>query len=134
MTDATSTKSPYEILGEARIRAISARFYDLMDRDEPALAKLHKLDEAGRVHPEARDKFTMFFIGWLGGPQDYVALHGRPRLRMRHANVKVDVAVRGAWLRAMVKALDEEGVDGPIRAFLETRLSDLADHMRNVAG
>jgi hypothetical protein len=34
----------------------------------------------------------------------------------------------------MFKALDQHGVEGPIRAFLETRLSDLADHMRNAEG
>ena len=129
------TKSPFELLGGAeRVRAIAATFYELMDRDEPALAKLHRLDERGRVHPEAREKFAMFFVGWLGGPQEYVQKHGHPRLRMRHMNVKVDVAMRDAWLRAMFKALDQHGVEGPLRAFLETRLSDLADHMRNVEG
>ena len=27
--------------------------------------------------------FALFFIGWLGGPQDYVERHGHPRLRRR---------------------------------------------------
>jgi len=125
-------RSPFEQLGGAeRVRAIAATFYDVMDRDEPALARLHALDADGRIAAEPREKFALFFIGWLGGPQDYVARHGHPRLRMRHAHVRVDAQMRDAWLRSMGKALDAHGVEGPLRAFLETRLTDLADHMRN---
>lgn len=129
------TKTPYEMLGGSdRVRAIAETFYDVMDRDEPALAKLHRLDEAGHVAREPRERFALFFIGWLGGPQDYVARHGHPRLRMRHMHVKVDVAMRDAWLRAMATALDTHDVQGPLRGFLDRRLADLADHMRNTEG
>ena len=55
------------------------------------------LDDAGRVSRVARDRFALFLIGWLGGPQTYVETHGHPRLRMRHARVRVDSAARDAW-------------------------------------
>ncbi|MBL8600436.1 MAG: cyanoglobin [Myxococcales bacterium] len=129
-----SRGTPYEQLGgEAVVLDVTRRFYDAMDRDEPALARLHRLDEAGRVHPEARERFGLFLIGWLGGPQTYMARHGHPRLRMRHAGVTVDPAMRDAWLRAMKTALDGAGVSGDVRTFLDEKLADLANFLRNDA-
>jgi hemoglobin len=105
-----------------------------MDRDEPALARLHPLDDAGRVSRASRDRFALFLIGWLGGPQDYVAAHGHPRLRMRHARVPVDAAMRDAWMRCMRLALAETGVSAELRAYLEPRFAEVADFMRNQPG
>jgi hemoglobin len=93
---------------------------------------LHERDAEGHVSRAARDRFALFLIGWLGGPQDYVARHGHPRLRMRHAHVRVDVAMRDAWLRSMRTALDESGIEPGVRAFLGARFTDVADFMRNV--
>lgn len=126
---------PYDILGgEPAVRRLVEHFYDAMDRDEPALAALHRLDEHGKVSRESRDRFALFLIGWLGGPQDYIAQHGHPRLRMRHARVPVDVAMRDAWMRAMRTAMDEVGVSGDLRGFLEQRFGEVADFMRNRPG
>ena len=127
--------TPYEQLGgEAKVREIAARFYDAMDEHEPALAGLHRLDERGRVHPEAREKFALFFIGWLGGPQTYMERHGHPRLRMRHASVPVDTAMRDAWMRCMRKAFEMNRIEGDMGAFLDQKLADLADFLRNTRG
>jgi hemoglobin len=82
--------TPFEQLGGAeKIRALVETFYDAM---EPDLARLHACDPDGKVDRGSRDRFAMFLIGWLGGPQDYIQHHGHPRLRMRHGRVKVDVA------------------------------------------
>jgi hemoglobin len=130
-----TSATPYDLLGgESAVRKLSEHFYDAMDRDEPALARLHPLDEHGRVSRESRDRFALFLIGWLGGPQDYIAAHGHPRLRMRHARVPVDVAMRDAWMRAMRTAMNEVGVPGELRAFLEGRFAEIADFMRNRPG
>lgn len=126
---------PYDLIGgEPAVRRLVEHFYDAMDRDEPALARLHPLDERGKVARESRDRFALFLIGWLGGPQDYMAQHGHPRLRMRHARVPVDIAMRDAWMRAMRTAMDEVGVGGDLRGFLEQRFSEIADFMRNRPG
>jgi hemoglobin len=128
-------QTPFELLGgEPAVRRLVAIFYDAMDRDEPALARLHPLDEHGKVARASRDRFALFLVGWLGGPQDYLAAHGHPRLRMRHARVPVDTAMRDAWMRAMRTALDEAGVQGPLRDFLEPRLAEVAEMMRNQPG
>jgi hemoglobin len=124
--------TPYARLGgEHAVRAIVERFYDAMSELEPALAQLHRCDENGRVARESRDRFALFFIGWLGGPQDYVAAHGHPRLRMRHAKVPVDTAMGTAWLRCMRRAFDDCGVVGDVRDFLDARLGEVASFLRN---
>ena len=105
-----------------------------MDADEPTLAKLHELDADGRVSPKARERFTLFLIEWLGGPKTYSPSFGHPRLRMRHGKVAVDIAMRDAWLRCMKSAMDEIGIAGELRAFLDQRFAEVADFMRNTPG
>jgi hemoglobin len=125
------TTTPFErIGGEANVLALSERFYDAMDEHEPALAALHPI-ENGKVSRAARDRFALFLIGWLGGPQEYVRRHGHPRLRMRHAHVPVTQAMRDAWMRSMRIALNHESIDAELRSFLDEKLGDVADFMRN---
>lgn len=128
----TAGDTPYDRLGHDTILALAERFYVHMDESEPALAQLHQLDAQGRVHPEMRARFALFLVGWLGGPQDYSARHGHPRLRMRHARVVVDEVMRDAWVRCMGLAMDDAGVDGELRTFLDQRFLEVADFLRNV--
>ena len=124
--------TPFDRLGgEAGVRAIVERFYDAMTELEPALARLHPCDERGYVVRASRDKFALFFIGWLGGPQDYIAQHGHPRLRMRHGHVPIDTPTAQAWMRCMMHALEAQGIDPEVRDFLQTRLQDLTMFLRN---
>ena len=127
--------TPYELVGGAdAVKALVERFYDIMSDSEPALAHLHPCTPDGRVARAPRDRFAMFLIGWLGGPEDYVKQHGHPRLRMRHARVAVNVAMRDAWMRCMQAAMTERGITGEVRTFLDARFAEVADFMRNVEG
>jgi hemoglobin len=127
--------SPFDAVGGAdRVRALVERFYDVMSEREPALAKLHACTPDGKVDRGSRDRFAMFLIGWLGGPEDYVKQHGHPRLRMRHNRVPVNIAMRDAWLRCMQVAMDELAITGDVRRFLDARFAEVADFMRNVDG
>ena len=126
-----TSRTPFDrIGGEAAVRALAERFYDAMDEHEPALAALHPL-ESGKVSRASRDRFALFLIGWLGGPQDYMRLHGHPRLRMRHGHVPVNQAMRDAWMRCMREALAAPSIEPDIRRFLDEKLADLADFLRN---
>lgn len=128
-------ETPYALLGEREgVLALVEAFYDAMEAHEPELAKLHELGPDGRISRAARDRFGLFLIGWLGGPQDYVRDHGHPRLRMRHAKVQVDSGMRVAWLCSMDKALEARNIRGPVRSFLDARFADVADFLRNVPG
>jgi hemoglobin len=116
--------------GEAPVRELVERFYDVMDEREPALAALHQRED-GKVSRTSRDRFALFLIGWLGGPQTYMERHGHPRLRMRHARVPVTSAMRDGWLRCMHLALDERAMPEDLRAFLRRRFAEVADFLRN---
>ena len=135
MTDSGNQgPTPFErIGGEANVRALAERFYDAMDEHEPALAALHPLED-GKVSRAARHKFALFLIGWLGGPQEYMRLHGHPRLRMRHGHLAVTQAMRDAWMRSMRTALEHESIAAEMRSFLAEKLGDVADFLRNRPG
>jgi hemoglobin len=132
--------NPYQDLGgrEAVLKLVE-RFYDIMEQSEPALAAVHEIDAQGKISRRNRDRFGSFLLGWLGGPDDYVRANGHPRLRMRHARVPIDSALRDAWLRCMFAAMDEMPLpSGPgvspqdVRGFLRQRFSEVADFLRNV--
>ena len=123
------SRSHYEILGgEAAVRALVDRFYDLMD-SEPEAATIRAL------HPEAlagsRDKLFKFLSGWLGGPPLYVEEFGHPMLRARHLPFPIGDAERDAWMRCMRQALKEQVTDGLLRDQLIGAFQRTADHMRN---
>jgi len=120
--------------GEEGVQALAEAFYDAMDAEEPALARLHELDEQGRVNPGTRQRFGLFLMGWLGGPQHYMQRHGHPRLRMRHGHLPVNMDHRDAWLRSMRRAMDARGVKGGVRRFLDQRFAEVADFLRNTEG
>jgi len=120
----------YERLGgEAGLRRLVDRFYDLMD----------SLPEAERIralHPtdltSSREKLYLFLSGWLGGPSLYIARYGHPRLRARHLPFPIGEAEGEAWLLCMERALAEFDLDHELRAELLHTLRQTADHMRNV--
>jgi len=126
---------PYLALGGPEgVRALVERFYDAMERLEPELTALHRSEVPGTIDRGLRDRFALFLIGWLGGPQDYMAQYGHPRLRMRHGRVEIDTKMRDARIHAMTVALDEQGVGGELRRFLDARFLQVADFLRNVEG
>lgn len=126
--------TPYDALGRDACESLAKRFYDHMDAHEPALVAVHRRDESGeRVAPIVRERFTLFLVEWLGGPREYSAAHGHPRLRMRHGHVPIDEAQRDAWLRCMNAALDDPSVAADVRAYLTQRFAEVADFLRNRA-
>lgn len=114
--------------GEAGVRRLVDRFYDLMDTlpETRALRALHppSLDES-------RDKLWWFLVGWLGGPPRYVERFGHPRLRARHLPFPIDEGARDQWMLCMARALAETVEDAALREHLARALGRLADHMRN---
>ncbi len=126
-------ETPFALVGgRESVERLAARFYEIMERDEPALASVHRQSPEGGVDPGVKQRFALFLVGWMGGPQDYMAQHGHPRLRIRHAHVPITQAMRDAWIRAMTRALDDCGVRGPVRGYLDQRFAEVATFLRNV--
>ncbi|HEX2828319.1 MAG TPA: group II truncated hemoglobin [Burkholderiales bacterium] len=120
---------PYDLLGgEAAVRKLVDRFYDLMDEvpEFYVVRKLHPADLTG-----SREKLFMFLSGWLGGPQLYVQKHGHPMLRARHLPFSIGVAERDGWMACMKQAMEDSEVDEGMRAWLLQSLFGTADWMRN---
>ena len=114
--------------GDAKVRAVIDRFYDLMDMvpEYYVIRKLHPADLSG-----SRDKLSMFLSGWLGGPPLYADKYGHPMLRARHLPFAIGIAERDAWIACMARAMDGVIEDEKLRAWLGEQLFKTADWMRN---
>ena len=125
----TAPATPFEWAGgEASVRALVDRFYDLMDL-EPAYAELRT--SHGSTLDDARQKLFWFLCGWLGGPDHYVERFGHPRLRMRHMPFSIGITERDQWLACMDQAMGDTGVDAELRTRLNESFYKTADWMRN---
>jgi hemoglobin len=126
---AAPSPTPYEMLGgEAGVRRLTRRFYELMD----ALPEAWSIRQ---LHPESlggsEEKLFKYLSGWLGGPDLYVRDFGHPRLRARHLPFPIASRERDEWLLCMRQACGEVIADPDLRHRLLEALTGLADHMRN---
>ena len=102
------------------------RFYDRIDATAPTLRAMLPRDDS-----VVRQRLYEFLSGWMGGPPLYTEKRGHPRLRMRHLPFPIGEAEVLEWLRCMGETLDELGVEGQIREFLDERFATTAHWMRN---
>src|SRR5919107_4089428 len=115
----------YELLGgDAGVRRLVDRFYDLMDT-APEAATIRKLHAASLK--ASREKLYLFLTGWTGGPQLYVQQRGHPRLRMRHFPFAISARERDEWLWCMDRALAEHDMPDELRSQWRERFHALAD-------
>ena len=127
-----AAQTPYALLGgDAAVRALVDRFYDLMDL-EPQYAELRALHAPDLAH--AREKLHLFLSGWLGGPSLYIERHGHPMLRARHLPFPIGIRERDQWTACMEQAMVERSVEADLRGRLRQSFFKTADWMRNRAG
>ncbi|TNF37703.1 MAG: hemoglobin-like protein [Gammaproteobacteria bacterium] len=114
--------------GEAVVRQLVNRFYDLMDELQEArdIRILHAPDLS-----EAREKLFMFLSGWLGGPQLYINKFGHPRLRQRHMPFPIGIRERDQWMLCMTRAMQDVGLADELQQELTAAFFKTADFMRN---
>jgi len=129
--DAADASAFERVGGEAAVRALVDRFYDLMDL-EPGYAALRAVH--GETLERARDRLFWFLCGWLGGPQHYVERFGHPRLRARHLPFAIGIRERDQWLACMNQAMHERGLDQGLAQRLHEAFFNTADWMRNRGG
>ena len=125
-------EAPYDSLGgDAAVRRLVDRFYDLMDLESAykALRAAH-----GSQLDDARNKLFWFLCGWLGGPNHYIERFGHPRLRARHMPFMIGIQERNEWLACMDQAMAETQVPQALRERLLVSFYETADWMRNTPG
>jgi hemoglobin len=130
--DQDNSPTLFEIIGgEARLRELVDRFYDLMDL-EPRFADLRAM------HPPSldgsRDKLFWFLCGWSGGPNHFIERFGHPRLRARHLPFSIASKERDDWLRCMAQAMHELDMPEALQERLMHSFFQTADWMRNRHG
>ena len=123
------TPTHYDAVGgDAGIRQIVDKFYDLMDTAPEAV---HVRALHAKSLKISREKLRLFLTGWTGGPQVYAEKYGHPMLRQRHFPFAIGAVERDEWLWCMDRALAEHTMQDDLRAYLRQRLHALAEHMRN---
>jgi len=129
----TSSDTTFSRLGGAEaVQAMGERFYRAVQEREPALAAMYPREPTGEINRALRERFTLFLMGWFGGPQDYFKTHVHPRMRSAHAHLRINSAMRDSWLRCMQHALDGfPALDSGVRSYLEYRFDEMADLLRN---
>ncbi|MFC4948914.1 globin [Pseudonocardia sp. GCM10023141] len=115
-----------EVGGAPVFEKIIARFYEQVAEDE-VLRPLYPEEDLG----PAEVRFRMFMEQYWGGPRTYSEQRGHPRLRMRHAPFKIGPIERDAWLRCMLIAVDEAGLDAAHRDQLWNYIQYAAASMQN---
>lgn len=127
--EALPTPTAYTLLGgDARVRELVDRFYDLMDL-EPAYTELRAAH--GTTLDDARDKLYWFLSGWLGGPSLYIERFGHPRLRARHMPFAIGIKERDQWVACMSQAMVDVQVPDELVLRLQQAFMQTADWMRN---
>lgn len=123
------TITPYTMVGgEAGVRRLIERFYDIMDADPAAsgLRAMHGAD-LGPV----REKLFEFMSGWLGGPPLYRENRDRKCIVSVHSGYAIDAEARDQWLACMRRAMADIGLPPEVRRYLDEPLVKLADFFRN---
>ncbi|MBP1848651.1 group II truncated hemoglobin [Rhizobium halophytocola] len=127
MSDETITL--YEAIGgDPTIRALTHRFYELMDTLPEAAA-------CRAVHPDdlsrSEEKLYEYLSGYLGGPQLYIEKYGHPMLRRRHFGAAIGPAERDGWFLCFRRAMEETIPNEKLRAIIWEPVERLGHHMQN---
>ncbi|MGA0794961.1 MAG: group II truncated hemoglobin [Quisquiliibacterium sp.] len=131
-TATTGQATVFDLIGgEARVRELVDRFYDLMEL-EPEFREIRALHPASLEG--SRDKLYWFLCGWMGGPNLYVERFGHPRLRARHLPFAIASRERDQWLVCMGRAMQDIQVPPALLERLLESFYGTADWMRNQPG
>jgi hemoglobin len=114
-----------QVGGEPTFLKLVDVFYRRVEGD-PVLRSIFPEDmEAGK-----RWQF-LFLSQFFGGPQHYAQERGHPRLKMRHMPFPIDAKTRAAWLGHMLAAIDEAGIEEPMRSVMRDYFERASEHMIN---
>jgi hemoglobin len=128
-SDTKHEQSPYDMIGgEAAVRRIVDRFYDIMDTSPEAarIRAMHALD----LSP-MRERLFDFLSGWLGGPPIYFQRPDHKCIVSAHRPFTIGEAERDEWMMCMRRAMEDCGVETSLRTLLDRPFLRMAEAFRN---
>jgi hemoglobin len=129
-TEAPPAKpTPYDrIGGEATVRRLSDRFYEIMDTDPDArrVRAMHGEDLA-----PIRQLLFEFLSGWLGGPPIYFNRPEHRCVMSAHRPFAIGEAERDEWMMCMRKAMDECALPAEMRSLMDQGFARMTNAMRS---
>lgn len=136
MTTAESTSeapkievTPYELIGgEATVRRLADRFYEIMDSDPGAshIRAMHERDLA-----PIRQILFEFLSGWLGGPPLYFNRPEHRCIMSAHRAYEIGDVERDEWMMCMRTAMDDCELPAEMRALLDQAFLRMANAFRS---
>jgi hemoglobin len=114
-----------QVGGTETFRKMVEIFYAKVEAD-PELRAMFPDD----LEPGKRWQY-LFLQQYFGGPTDYIAERGHPRLRMRHSPYPIDEKAQLAWLQYMLEAIDEVGIQEPARTVMREYFQRGSEFMIN---
>lgn len=125
--EATPASAFARIGGHPAMRAITERFYDLMEQD-PAFAELRAI-HAPDLAP-MRESLPLFLAGWAGGPRDWFERNPGKCMMSMHAPFPINRQTAEQWALAMNRAIAEaEVADREVAEAMADVLSRMARGM-----
>jgi len=127
-TPATANPHYQRLGGHAAVLRLVEAFYQAMDTraDAQAIRAMHANDLT-----DTQAVLVKYLSEWMGGPKDYSAERGPPKLRRLHLPFRIDAAAAAAWMSCMRQALAETCADGDLRVELEAAFAKVAQAVRN---
>jgi len=122
-------KTPYEMIGgEAGVRKLVERFYDLMESDSGAssVRAMHAED----LSPMRKILFE-YLSGAFGGPPLYMQRPDAKCVMSAHAHLAISASEVEQWMKCMRGALEESELSAGAKRLFEEGFLRMADAMRN---
>ncbi|MGB1139970.1 MAG: group II truncated hemoglobin [Halioglobus sp.] len=130
-SQSSQPQTPFQILGEDGIRALTGAFYDIMD-EIPEAAGIRAM-HAEDLSP-MKEKLAEYLIGWMGGPPLYAEKHGTVCMTEPHEPYHIGPEERDQWLLCMDRALERIEASDELKDMLKVPLFRIADAVRNKEG
>lgn len=111
--------------GEDTFRRLVDVFYRKVEEDTKLRAIFPE-----NLEPGKRAQF-LFLVQYWGGPAYYAAERGHPRLRLRHSPYSITPSLRDRWVKHMLAAIDEVGIQEPARSLMRQYFENGATFMIN---
>jgi hemoglobin len=128
-TKAKTELTPYDLMGgEAEVRRLVERFYDIMDTapDARELRDLHAVDLV-----PMRQLLFEFLSGWLGGPPIYFQRREHRCIGSAHRAFAIGEIERDQWMACMRRAMEDCGVPQNVRTLIDAPLARMCEAFRN---